>query len=95
MSKYRVKYASETKGELEIEAMPNGHLHNAARKLQAERDAGLPMSDHWLIVLECLETEIAERAKKAEEKPPDDTDHSFDDYPDTRDTPEHRREARS
>ena len=75
MSKYRVRYTSSTKGEMNIEDVPNGYLHNAARKLRAEVDAGLDVSDYQMVMLECLELEVAERAKQND--PPEADDPAF------------------
>lgn len=69
MSKYPVQYESASKGAMNIEDMPDGHLHNAARKLEnvaAQRS----LYEYEATVLEALRQEIAARAAASEQSPP-------------------------
>lgn len=62
MSKYRVRYTASGGKVWDIDQMPNGHLHNAAAKLQRLRNAG-ELPDDQAEVLSCMEEEIAVREK--------------------------------
>ncbi len=70
MSKYRTQYTDSKGRTSNIEDLPDGHLHNAAKKLErvlAEKASeGDPIQLADQIRLEELKKEIAERAAKAE-----------------------------
>lgn len=71
MSKYPVQYTG-SKGTSDIEALPNGHLHNAAKKIEGLlADSLLTLSPNERArqeaVLACLKQEIAEREAQREQ----------------------------
>lgn len=61
MSKYPVKYTSSKGVEWEIEAMPDGHLHNAARKMEAAMEQDDDAPEGAVEILRAMKQEIAER----------------------------------
>lgn len=68
MSRYSVQYTSASKGAMNIEDMPDGHLHNAARKLHARlAENSDSLTDHELDVMQAMDEEIAARAAAADE----------------------------
>lgn len=71
MSKYPVQYVG-SKGASDIEALPNGHIHNAAKKIEnLLADSMLTLSPNERArqeqVLACLKQEIAEREAQREQ----------------------------
>jgi len=74
-SKYPVLYHG-SKGEMRVEDMPNGYLHNAARKLRARLEAEADLPEHETKVLQALEDEVVAReaAKPPPAEEPDSTD---------------------
>jgi len=63
MSLYPLPYESGSKGELLIEDMKDGHLHNAAMKLRAKVDAG-DATERETAVVEYLEREVRRREEQ-------------------------------